>query len=326
MLENTILFIGLGENKNKLNKILEIKSSREAERIYGLNTCFYKACSEAEFIGAEKIFCLNLNAWEDLQELQEIIKDLEFNYIVPINLHLTDNYYNPIYNKVITYTQLLMLAVRNSAVTNVIMCGKHASAFETLDDYLKYEEQEINKITPALGNLSKENIIYVANNLANYEYSNVVLASLLATSDYAVYPSSGNIGPAVFDIEFCDVKTNLAFFKNNFITGTTIENLVNFSTDETKKLVIVNKILSYFQWHKPDTEQFIGTAYTDYKKVAVTEILQEYLESLVGYIITKYEIDSVTDSLSENGTVDITLNYTVWPKFTTERYLLTSNV
>ena len=171
-------------------------------------------------------------------------------------------------------------------------------------------------------NLKRENFIYVANNLTGYIYANVVLACSLINTDYAEYPVSDLFGPAYFEIDQSDVYSRLVYFKNNYITGTTVENLVNFSDDYVLRLVPVYRIIKYFYFHQPDQDEFIGKTYSEYRKLKIKEKLDEFLSNLKGWIIYKYEIVSVTDIQTELGTIDIRLRYNIWPKFTTEVYRL----
>ena len=51
-------------------------------------------------------------------------------------------------------------------------------------------------------------------------------------------------------IDFSDIKTDMVFFKNNHLTGTTIENLVDFSDNPLYKPFTVKRILKYFYYHR----------------------------------------------------------------------------
>lgn len=335
MLEGAILFIGLGTNKYRLNEIVETSSLSFVEENYGIDSVFYTACNIGlRFANKPQFMFLNLNSWEDIKNHSNTIRDLEIDCIVPLGLQLDETYYDTYYDKVITHTQIL-LAILNESLSTVIMTGKHASNYQTLDAYLsedaldedgtikeKCEFTRLKNIEKYLAGVNRENLIYVANNLSGIEFANVVLAVMLTETDYAEYPIYGNLPDAVFEIDFADISNNLVYFKNNHITGTTVENLVNFSTDYTMKLVTVKRILKYFSYHQPHIEKYIGQAYFEYKKVQIVEALQEYLSSLVGWIIYKYDIYSVTDISTQPGTVDIILNYDIWPKFTTEKYTI----
>lgn len=335
MLEGAILFIGLGTNKYRLNEIVETTSLSFIETNYGRDSVFYTACENAlRFANSPNFMFLNLNSWEDIKNHADEIRDLEIDCIVPLNLQIDETYYDSYYDKVITHTQIL-LAILNETVSTVIMTGTHASNYQNLDAFLsedaleedgtikeKCEFTRLENIEKYLAGVNRDNLIYVANNLKGIDYANAVLAVMLTETDYADYPLYGNLPEAVFDIDFSDISNNLVYFKNNHLTGTTVENLVNFSNDPTMKPVTVKRILKYFTYHQPHIEKYIGQAYFEYKKVQIVEALQEHLDSLVDWIIYKYDIYSVTDISTQPGTVDIILNYDIWPKFTTEKYTI----
>lgn len=325
MLENSILFIGIGTNKYKLNEIIEVTEDFSVSEKYGETSCFYKAWRIANKFEVTNIYILNLNTWEDIKEHASVLKDLNFDYICPLDLYLDDKYYDDIYQKTLCYSQLILLLLHKT-ISTMIITGPHAVDFETLDDFIETEETRIDKTRIRLSNLKRENIIYIANNLRNYCYANVVLASILTKTDYAEYPSSDKFGPAVFDIDQSDINSRLVYFKNNYITGTTIENLVNFADDYILRLVPVYRIIKYFYFHKPDQDEFIGKAYTEYRKLKIKEKLENFLSELKGWIIYKYEILSVTDIQTELGTIDVILRFNIWPKFTTEVYKLETTI
>jgi len=322
MLEKTILLIGIGTNKFKLNEINEVQDKNYIKNNYGESSCFLKAYNIMQKFSQEHVYILNIDAWENVKDQEEILADLCFDYIVPLDLFLDDAYYDEFYNKKLFYSQLLLL-ILHKTISTVIMTGKKASGYETLSAYLDDEFKKIEQAQIRFNNLKRENFIYVTNNLIAYDYANVVLACMLIDADYAAYPSSAILGDAYFEIDYSDIENKkLAFFKNNSLTGTTIENLVNFSDDDIRRLVPVNKIIKYFYFNKPDHDQFIGKAMTDYRKVKIREILEEYLNNLTNWIIYKYKINSVTDLTDQTGAVTVILRFDIWPKFTTEKYRL----
>ena len=321
MLENEILLIGLGKNRYKINEILETDNINLVREKYGEDSCFYKAFRIMKRFGREKAYILNLDTWEDIKDQEEILNDLNFDYICPLDLYLDDEYYDDFYNKNLYYSQLILLLLRKT-ISTMIVTGPHASGFETLDAYLNEELTTINRIQVRASNLKRENLIYVSNNLNNWDYANVVLACVMVNTDYAEYPSNSLLGSAYFDIDYSDIPAagRLVYFKNNILTGTTIENLVNFSDDQILRLVPVYKIIKYFYFHRANFEQYIGKTYTDYRKLKIEETLEEWLTELDNWIIYKHQINSVTTVQTQLGTVDIILKYDIWPKFTTEVY------
>lgn len=326
MLENSILLVGLGTNKFKLNEIVETTDLDYIKNNFGADSCFFKASVLAEKFGQNHdLYILNLDTWEDIKYQEEILLDLNFDYIVPLDLYIDDSYYDRYYQKKLTYSQLILLLLHKT-VTTMILTGPHAKDYENLDAFLSSEAERLNNVEYRFDNLRKNGMIYVANILANYTYANVILATMLANTDYGEYPSSSILESPVFDIDYSDVSNRMVYFKSNYLTGTTVENLVNFDKNYITRLVPVYKIIKYFYFHRADLDKFIGQAYTEYRKLKIQEELFKFLDSLVGWIIYKYELISITVVSNEYGSVDILLKYNIWPKFTTEKYTIETSL
>lgn len=326
MLENSILLVGLGTNKFKLNEIVETTDLDYIKNNFGADSCFFKASVLAEKFGQNHdLYILNLDTWEDIKYQEEILLDLNFDYIVPLDLYIDDSYYDRYYQKKLTYSQLILLLLHKT-VTTMVLTGPHAKDYENLDAFLNSETERLDNVEYRFDNLRKNGMIYVANILANYTYANVILATMLANTDYGEYPSSSILESPVFDIDYSDVSNRMVYFKSNYLTGTTVENLVNFDKNYITRLVPVYKIIKYFYFHRADLDKFIGLAYTEYRKLKIQEELFKFLDSLVGWIIYKYELISITVVSNEYGSVDILLKYNIWPKFTTEKYTIETSL
>lgn len=326
MLENSILLVGLGTNKFKLNEIVETTDLDYIKNNFGADSCFFKASVLAEKFGQNHdLYILNLDTWEDIKYQKEILLDLNFDYIVPLDLYIDDSYYDRYYQKKLTYSQLILLLLHKT-VTTMVLTGPHAKDYENLDTFLNSETERLNNVEYRFDNLRKNGMIYVANILVNYTYANVILATMLANTDYGEYPSSSILESPVFDIDYSDVSNRMVYFKSNYLTGTTVENLVNFDKNYITRLVPVYKIIKYFYFHRADLDKFIGLAYTEYRKLKIQEELFKFLDSLVGWIIYKYELISITVASNEYGSVDILLKYNIWPKFTTEKYTIETSL
>lgn len=326
MLENSILLVGLGTNKFKLNEIVETTDLDYIKNNFGADSCFFKASVLAEKFGQNHdLYILNLDTWEDIKYQEEILLDLNFDYIVPLDLYIDDSYYDRYYQKKLTYSQLILLLLHKT-VTTMVLTGPHAKDYENLDAFLNSETKRLDNVEYRFDNLRKNGMIYVANILANYTYANVILATMLANTDYGEYPSSSILESPVFDIDYSDVSNRMVYFKSNYLTGTTVENLVNFDKNYITRLVPVYKIIKYFYFHRADLDKFIGLAYTEYRKLKIQEELFKFLDSLVGWIIYKYELISITVVSNEYGSVDILLKYNIWPKFTTEKYTIETSL
>lgn len=326
MLENGILLVGINENKYKVNEIVEVTDINLIKEKFGRDSLFYKSSNLAIKYGQNHdLYLLNLDSWEDIKQHKEILEDMGFDYIVPINLLIDDKYYDRYYQKTLTYSQLFLLTLHNT-ISTIILTGSHANNFETLDDYLLTESKRISDVEFRFDNLRKNGLIYVANMLSGIDHSNIVLASILANTEYGTYPSSSLLNKPVFDIDYSDIENRIVYFKDNHLTGITIENLVNFDTNYTLRLVPVYKIIKYFYYHKADLDQFIGTTYTDYIKLKIQEEVIKFLESLKNKIINKYNLIDIIVVSTQYGSVDISIKFDIWPKFTIEKYTIETSL
>ena len=319
MTGDTVLLIGIGEKKTNLGTITLYEKQIQIEKDHGLDSFFTEAWILLKNrFNAENVYVLNLDSWDDLKDQDELFQQEDFTYIVPIGLYLTDSYTDIFEHKKYYYAQLLAWMIHRSMST-VIFTGQHATGFNTLTEYLAHELKEIDTVRSSFQNLKRNNVIYVSNCLYAYPYANVVLAGMLL-GDIGDYPSVDDLYNACFDIDWCDIPFDMVFFRNNYLTNTSVENLMNFANDDNiLKSVTVDRIVKYIARHWPDLDEFIGTRYTQYKMTQIYEKVNAYLRSLVGWILYDYSIDSMATVENPDTTVSIHIVYTLWPHFTTEK-------
>ena len=148
MLENAMLVIGISPNKYRVGEIIPSGNEEYVKDNFGSASCFYKVVKTINrFNNAAQIYLLNLDTWHDLINMSELIAEMEFDYIVPLNLYIDEKYYDERFGKTVTYTQMLLRALSHT-VSTVIMTGKEARAYETLDDFLLDEETRLKKVIP----------------------------------------------------------------------------------------------------------------------------------------------------------------------------------
>lgn len=319
MTGDTILLLGIDNTKIGLGETYETDRVQALIDRYGEDSIFIEPFRILkDRFGAESVSVMNLDAWDDLREEEDLFSQHYFTYIVPLGLYLSDSYDDFFENKRFYYSQLLVWMTDRNPST-VIMTGKHASLFNTLTEYLDYEKEEIETITGSLSNLQKNNLIYVSNGLRNETDANVIMAGILL-NDIAEYPIPDDLNEAYWETDYCDVSKDLIWFRNHHLRPTTVENLKNFADDPFIKNVLVDRIIKWLKRNWPDQNEYIGTAFSDYKLVKITEQAEEYLKSLVGWIIYDYRIISVTTEQYVDSSIGIHIRYEIWPKFTIEKY------
>ena len=320
MTGDTILLIGIDHNKINLGQIYETNKYADLVELYGNESIFAEPFRilQNQFY-AESISVLNLDAWDDLKDEEELFRQQYYTYIVPLDLRLSDSYNDFFEQKQYLYAQLLTWMTGRSFST-VIMTGLHASSFNTLTEYIAYEQREIAAANGYFYNLQKNNLIYISNGLQNYSQANVILAGMLL-NDISQYPSSDIIGNAYWDIDYSDINFDLVWFRNNHLRATTLENLKNFSDHPIIKSVFIDRIVKWIGRNWPDANSYIGTAFSDYKLIKITEQSETFLKSLTGWIISDYKILSVTTEQYKDSSVGIHIRYEITPIFTTEKYV-----
>ena len=174
------------------------------------------------------------------KRLSDKIIHYDFDYFIPIDIYLSDKFYNPITNKEQYYAEYFLeqFALVNS-LTTTIMTERHASLYKDFDQYIstmtKIEtefKEEFEHEKSVFLEQNGNNLNFVYNNLNNIPFSNVVFGALYVIRDYAKYLSPLSGVSVVFDLDYNDIQGLRAmYFKTNYYAGnTTLENPMNFRT------------------------------------------------------------------------------------------------
>ncbi|WP_312339207.1 hypothetical protein [Anaerospora hongkongensis] len=313
-----MVLIGTAKTNYKLNEVTYFDTIQAVIESYG-ECKLTSAFKVAKGFGVENIFLINVKRNHDYFDIVTTLKHNDFTYIVPVNLFMSDGYNDAYHdNKRITYFQYILEEIGGFNDSTLIVTDKHASLYEDLDGFIGEMEELISQFhINSSKNLQGQNLIFVANNLANYPLANVVLASALCVCDLDSYPTLA-FGPAIFNIDTFDVGSELAFFKNNSIAETSIENLLNFREDGPQKIVTIDRIVKYIK-REIDFSEFKGKLFTGYQKLRIEQKLKTFLQSLKGYIIEDFRIESITSYQSDPGTVVVLNRFDIWTVHSIEK-------
>lgn len=278
--------------------------------------------------GVRDIFLLNIQNNFDIEFILEDLKQNDFAYITFTNTFLSDYYYD-VYNnnKKTYYAELLLREIRDKNNSIFIFTDKHASLYDDQKAFLKDMNELSNIITQQISYCAnKENLIFVANNLKNYKMSNVILSVALCTTDISLYPTS-DFGEAYFLIDQYDTTYNFAYFKNHTSIDTTVENLLNFNNIGPSKIVTILRILKFIQ-REMDFNEFCGRLYNEYQKLLIYKKIENYLRTLVGYVIYRYDIVSLTPYKDTDNpcTVIVKCDIDIWVKNCLEKTTISLGV
>ena len=307
-----MLIIGSGKSNYMLKQVAYFDTSEAVLENYG-DSKLTDAFKIAKGFGVENIFLMNIKNLHDYFDITSTLRQNDFAYIVPVDLMMSDGY-SDLYrnNRYVTYFQYFLDEISTFNDSTIVVTDKHASLYEDLDAFI---DEMISLATSFNSGVAKDtqgqNFIFVANNLVNYSMANVVLASALCVCDLDIYPTL-NFGPAVFNIDTFDVPGDLVFFKNNVIAESTIENLLNFGKVGPEKIVTIDRIIKYIK-REIDFSEFKGKNFTGYQKLRIEQKLTKFLQSLKGYILDDFYIESVTAYKDEPGTVTVLNRFDIWP-------------
>ena len=323
---SNMLIVGSGKTDFGLRDIQYFTDYDAVLSLYG-ESDISRAFKIASDMGVRDIFIMNLKSPQDYLSTIGLIKDNDFAYIVYVSLYLSDSF-NQAYDggKIHSYFAYFLGTIERSNESVLVVTDKHASLFETIDDFLEHQKSALDTFLSCCTNKANlENIVFVANNLENYPMANVVVAAALCTSQVNEYPRS-NFGNAVFHIDPWDSPSDYAYFKSHASGETTIDNLLNcLETGEQTKLVFVSRIVKYIK-RELDFSEFKGKLYTPYQKLYIEKKLEAYLESLVGRVINQYEIESVKAYRGVPGTVTILCRFSVRPIGCVERCVIEKEI
>jgi hypothetical protein len=290
-------------------------------KYYGEDNTISKSYFIAQTMGVTDILTISYSNIEDISNIADVLQQYDFTYICLLDI-LASEYFNDPYknNKRTFYAQYILEQMHNNNNSIVIATDKHASLYEDMDAFIDDMSFKLSEIKKSfIPGINLRNFIFVDNNLKDYEWANVILASMLCIVDIPEYPSYPNIGNAVFDIDACDIHDEQIYFKTNTLLPTTAENLLNISDTGITKVIVLDRIVKYIE-RSLDFSDFIGKLYSAYQRDAIKKRLKQYLDSWNGWLIYKYTIDSVETQGNPDGTMRIILRYTIWLRGTTESY------
>ena len=329
---NSILLVGIGATNKYYNDI--VKPANKAEMLEVFGDCdLTDAFNIALDIGALGIYVMNIEKPHDYISASNLISSMNFTYIVPIDVKLSDFYYDPTGNsKKVFYIQYLMEALYSAACTStVIATDNHASLYEDIDAFIDAMNVVRQKFKDAQTNKSQyRNIVFVLNNLNNRTWSNVDLAAMINSTAINLYPvyetTPENIG-VIFDIDTHDVTTDMCYFKRHIDNSITIENFLNLDTEASSpiKFEPVNRIQKYIFTGDMGMENYIGKIYTAASQELVLDSLIDYMDQYLGYLLIKYDINDIATKYSNNhpGCVSIMIKMAIQPIGCVEKFEVT---
>lgn len=300
---DNIIILGKAETSKKSGEILKPKNLDEALKLYG-ESDLYDAYKQAIDLGVEKVYTVNCYNITDYISIVDKLIHYNFSYIIPINIFLSDTFYDPINKEHKYYANFFIESLNNvDSFSTVIFTERHASLYEDIDHYLiemkntysKYiQNTNTNVKNPFILDECGNDLIFVLNSLEDIEHSNVILGAMLAKSYPSEYPK--NVGyRTVFDIDKRDILGfDIAYFKQSYLTdNSSIDNLLNLRNepDIYKNVIIDNVIKHTIRSLKLD--DYKGRLYNIYTKIQIESTTKSILDKLRGVLFKDYELEKI---------------------------------
>ena len=288
-----MVIVGNGNTDNFHKQLLYFDNIEDVEYVFG-NSQLTDAFITAKSFGCKHIFLVNTVMKYDYIDITNILMQYDFAYIVPINININDYFINPHTDNKEYYVEYMSKQMNESNNSCIVTTDKHATLFDDIDNFISYTNNNSNIIFNRLNNQSVDttNLVYVANNLYNYEFANVVLAASLCSSKLNEYPNN-NFGKSIFDIDELDTRDmDFVFFQNN-LNNTTIEHLFNLNRDNPlQKDLMINRIVTYIK-RNLTFDEYIGTSYNGQQLITIKNKINNFLDKLVDAVLKEYYIKNI---------------------------------
>lgn len=308
---SSILILGKGDSEYKNLKITYPKNIAEVQENYGEYSELTKAYVEAKKIGAEEVYVCNCYKMTDYIDAIDLISQNDFAFVCPLFTFST-TYTNA--NKEYYFAELYADALVES-FSNLILTEKHASLYEDITHYLtamksinySFKDSSMERMS------NGQAMAFVLNNLKDYNYANVALASIISLSTLRYYPQQ-NLGEVVFDITKEDIIDHeMAFFAYDILAGTTIENLLDYHNERTAEKMLLISIIKNRINMALDYEQFTGELLNPYTKIKLTNYTTEVLNKFCGILIEEFTLDKIEFVKSNPSEVNINIYMSIKP-------------
>lgn len=322
-----ILLAGKASSSLKAREILSPSNKEEALSLYG-EADLYEAYCLLYDLGISNIYTVNCFADSDYIRLMDKLIHYDFDYFVPINLYLSDKFYNPIVNDNQYYASYFLNQLDTvNSLTTVLMTERHASLYEDFDQFsismLTIENDFINSYSLTKSSLLDKygnNLNFVYNTLENIPFANVVLGALYCTRNYAEYFNSLKNVSVVLDLDSNDLAGSRAmYFKyNSYKDDITIENTFNFrKTNDIYSNALIDDVIKRVI-KEVDLSEYKGKLYNPYIAMQIEMDTKRKLSNLKGKLFKNFNIEKISFKKVDKTSGYIVVDYSIKPYGTLE--------
>lgn len=314
-MQSSMLIIGSADSTYGLNQILKHNSKKLVAGLYGDTSELTQAFNLAFDIGVKEIYLANVQTKTAYIDIVQLARQYNFTYIVPIGVRFADKAFNKQLNRNQTFAEIFLKTTSIMADSIIVMTDNHASLYEHIDHFLDDMFDKIKSFKAeaqsALDN--GRQLWFVANNLEDVPYSNVILTAVMCVTDIPNYPDYA-IPNAIFDIDEVDVGSNeLIYFRTNTYANNSIENFVNFHNEyNAYKIATIDMVIRKIN-EDIDLTHFAGRLFNNQIKLKIQSTLQEYLDSITGKLIRNYAILSIESFLESDHSYVLVTHFKILP-------------
>lgn len=300
-----------------LNKEIRlVKTIEEAEQLYGSESQLTEAFKEAMSVGnTNEIYLCNVYKYTDYVTVLKCIINQNFTYIVPL-FDLLDKF-KSINGESYFLAELYSNIILDNT-TEIILTEKHGDQYEDIQHFIDTINSKINVFKSKTYEklVFGTNLCFVANNIKNKKYANVILASLLLQGNSNEYPGNYQ-GGTVFDLNGNDFNQNeCIYFTEAIINGnrkTVPSNLVNFNSERDYYKFIPNNIVRRELLKRIDVSEFKGKSYSNHTKVIIENKIKSIISNAIGELIEDGLLISVDVNVLQNREVELSTRIKIKP-------------
>lgn len=322
-----LLIAGPALSNHKAREIVLPADKEEALNLFGQSE-LYEAYALLKDLGVNNVYLTNCYNRSDYIRLMDKIMHYDFDFFIPINLYLSDKFYNPLIDKDQYFAEYFLEQFSLvSSLTTVLMTEKHASLYKDFDHFI-FEMNDVElEFTGSLNSNNSSllenhgnNLNFIYNNLTNVPYGNVVLGALFVNRDYAKYLSPLISTATVFDINNNDIYGLRAmYFKANHYAGnTTVENPMNFKkVSDIYANALIDDIIKR-AIKTLNLDKFKGRLYNQYIAIQIDSEVTKALNSMKGKLFKEYTINKIGFKKTDATSGYIVIDYSFVPYGTLE--------
>lgn len=293
---DSLLIIGSADSDCLLNEFVSPSSLSEVQDVFGSESELTNAYTDAVNNGATNVFLMNCYKTTDYIDCIKYVSKYNFAFIVPVGINLSDKFNSEEEKRELYIAEYYLSEFSKYTNSVLIFTDKHISLYEDLDSYLSDMKNKVMVFKDSinyLANTCGRNLMLCMNMLDQCKSANVVLAAQLSKSKIGHYPSNIDL-KALYDIDSSDIDlAEIVYFKNNYLTNTSIENLNNFRTIcDANKVAVIDRVIKYIE-RSLDTTFIIGKSYNQYTVMLLQDYLDSYFMKLMESSIKNYSIKDI---------------------------------